>query len=150
MDALPSSPSQQSGQMIETEEDVPSWRRPGSFRSRQAGKDYANPTTKFRILIHISIVVVRHQSANAANGSGVLNHTPVKSEREGLNRSISQPLTPVAAVTSSSSSATPQSSSTTSSNLASTASSISSSTSALSTDTEVTLRRAHSFESDER
>ena len=53
MDALPSSPSQQSGQMIETEEDVPSWRRPGSFRSRQAGKDYANPTTKFRILIHI-------------------------------------------------------------------------------------------------
>nr|CAH0111892.1 unnamed protein product [Daphnia galeata] len=124
MDALPSSPSQQSGQMIETEEDVPSWRRPGSFRSRQA--------------------------ANAANGSGVLNHTPVKSEREGLNRSISQPLTPVAAVTSSSSSATPQSSSTTSSNLASTASSISSSTSALSTDTEVTLRRAHSFESDER
>ncbi|XP_046450648.1 protein phosphatase 1 regulatory subunit 12A-like isoform X10 [Daphnia pulex] len=123
VDNLPSSPSQQSGQMIETEEDVPSWRRPGSFRSRQA--------------------------ANAANGSGTLNHTPVKSEREGLNRSISQPLTPVAAVTSSSS-ATPQSSSTTSSNLASTASSISSSTSALSTDTEVTLRRAHSFESDER
>ncbi|XP_046641729.1 protein phosphatase 1 regulatory subunit 12A-like isoform X6 [Daphnia pulicaria] len=123
VDNLPSSPSQQSGQMIESEEDVPSWRRPGSFRSRQA--------------------------ANAANGSGTLNHTPVKSEREGLNRSISQPLTPVAAVTSSSS-ATPQSSSTTSSNLASTASSISSSTSALSTDTEVTLRRAHSFESDER
>ncbi|XP_032789156.2 protein phosphatase 1 regulatory subunit 12A isoform X5 [Daphnia magna] len=124
VDALPSSPSQQSGQMIESEEDIPSWRRPGSFRSRQA--------------------------ANAANGSGALNHTPAKSEREGLNRSTSQPLTPVTAVTSSSSSATPQSSSTTSSNLASTASSISSSTSALSTDTEVTLRRAHSFESDER
>ncbi|KAI9563303.1 hypothetical protein GHT06_010761 [Daphnia sinensis] len=124
VDALPSSPSQQSGQMIESEEDIPSWRRPGSFRSRQA--------------------------ANAANGSGALNHTPAKPEREGLNRSISQPLTPVTAVTSSSSSATPQSSSTTSSNLASTASSISSSTSALSTDTEVTLRRAHSFESDER
>lgn len=53
MDALPSSPSQQSGQMIETEEDVPSWRRPGSFRSRQAGKHYAYSTTMFRILIHI-------------------------------------------------------------------------------------------------
>lgn len=103
----------------------------------------------FNLEMFRGLISKNFPSANAANGSGTLNHTPVKSEREGLNRSISQPLTPVAAVTSSSS-ATPQSSSTTSSNLASTASSISSSTSALSTDTEVTLRRAHSFESDER
>ena len=127
------------GQIIESEEEVPSWRRPGSFRARQQ---------------------------QAANGGGPSTTTPnhhpapqvtvpvVKVESSGqMNRSISQPLAVVTAVVSSVSvpSLSSSSNSTSTTSSSTTPSSVSSSTTTLSApETDVTLRRAHSFESDER
>ena len=101
-ESAPTSPTHSVvGQVVVSEEEVPSWRRPGSFRAR-----------------------------HTTNGPSAISSSP--SGKEGLNRSISQPLTSTAT--------TPVTATVVSA----------SSTSALAADTEVTLRRAHSFESDER
>lgn len=101
---------------------MPSWRRPGSFRSRQA--------------------------ANASNGTPANHAAPLKLE---LSRTASQPLPPPTAAATVVSSVNLPSSHSSSSLLSPNASSPAASTNApLAAEADVTLRRAHSFESDER
>ena len=134
--AAPNSPVAPLAQMEVTDEDTPSWRRPGSFRAKQQ-----------------STTPAASAAAASSNGNHVTSPSSPFKDRDNLNRSLSQPLPPPASPASPTAAATAlggAASPTFSSPGGSSSGSASSSISTLSAESEVTLRRAHSFESDER